>query len=107
MSERAIYCPRCGHMHTGICPLATAKPAPRTKPEPVPPDSPLITRPEAFVASDGVTHVGPLEFIPSEIFTFNVDAVTDKFDKRAYQKEYMRKRREEARASRLKPEGKK
>lgn len=22
MSERATFCPRCGHMHTGICPLA-------------------------------------------------------------------------------------
>lgn len=117
MSEKATFCPRCGHMHIGVCELAKAD-KPRQTPDrgsssgrtsdfgsenegsiPSPRAKSVSTVPAFIEAMLDTASTEVAEKIIAAYRDILVNyAAPAKFDKRAYQRDLMRKRRAEAKA---------
>jgi hypothetical protein len=80
MSERPTFCPRCLRMHVGVCEMVKRAFIPDVR-EVSPPEFAALTKnaPNSILA---------MAVIPDE-------PAPPKFDKTAYQREYMRRKRAE------------
>lgn len=85
MTERATFCPRCGHMHTGVCPLAK-----KTEPRQATDRGSSSGRTSGFGPEDEGSMPSPRT--KPERLEVAKEALA-KFDKGAYQREYMRQKR--------------
>ena|SRR5579872_6255497 len=97
MPERATYCPACGRTHTGICETALARLAARkaeTEARQTIIRGSSSGRTSGFGPDNEGSNPSPRASEP-EVFTFASDGEGG-FDKKTYQREYMRKRREAA-----------
>ena len=96
MTERATFCPRCRKMHVGVCKSVAfgvgapspKQPSPRTEPP---------RRPLTAAESDTAVKIEAAAGESLGTATKAREAIA-KFDRVAYQRELMRKRRAEAKA---------
>lgn len=92
MSEKATFCPRCKHMHIGICALPLTAAETKAVHQPMLDHIDVALRgeadPEAAWKSRVLTVEGAKQGFPP----------ASKFDKRTYQRDLMRKRRAEGKA---------
>lgn len=83
MAEKPTFCPRCKRMHVGICPLAVRgiETSLKRVAEAMHEEATITGSSFVKLSQDGTVTPVPAE------------EVRAKFDKTAYQREYMRKRR--------------
>lgn len=79
MNEKATFCPRCHHMHIGICQVSVARP--------------VAAIPAYIEAILDKASVDAAKKIIAADQDKQVDHAAPKFDKKAYQRVLMRKRR--------------
>ena len=105
MEDKASFCPACGHTHKGFCEAALARLA-ATKSAKAQEVLAGSCEPDASgprigcvgpAVESGVASPAPIA-PASETPSPKIEAAQAKFDKTAYQREYMRKKREAAKA---------